>query len=290
MRMPACKSRLMRAHMHLHALCVHAVSHAEAGRHHGIPQVAVGAWEGLQGIQTSGAHSETTSSQTAPGLTAQLHTSGLGHQLPSAASLLQSQHLHGRDVPALDQAHYPSAAHHFGSAWGDGVAQGDALAPGRAAVGSSALMAPRCVPDADSSTTTGLLGPRSLKQQQGGRQQQQNQQQHGRRGGRAHSSSSVGLNKQIMTANSTAELLSLVRQHAAGFDFFNISTAIARVPKLVGPHGCGGQVRMRGEVIRVERGCRRPVCYSGWADATAWSRDSKGCSYIIFSPSAKFAS
>jgi hypothetical protein len=101
------------------------------------------------------------------------------------------------------------------------------------------------VPEASSS---GANGPaRAPKQGSGGgRGAAQGQQQHTRRGGRAHSSSSVGLNKQIMSANSTGELLALVRANAAGFDFFNTSTAIARVPKLVGPHACGAQVRAAG--------------------------------------------
>lgn len=221
------------------------VAAKEAGRAHGLPQVAVGAWEGLQGLQAPGSHADAGvhhMSGISSALNSQLQSSLLGQQLPSAASLLHSQHqLHSRDIPVLEQVQHS----HFGGPiphlW-DGPATEATphiTLPHSLGAGGSALMPPRCVPDAASSSVQASMGPRNGKQQQGGRQGQQ--QQHGRRG-RAHSSSSVGLNKQIMTANSTGELLSLVRQHGASFDFFNISTAIARVPKLVGPHGCGGQM------------------------------------------------
>lgn len=48
------------------------------------------------------------------------------------------------------------------------------------------------------------------------------------------SSSPVVLNRMIMSAQNTSDLLSVVRDHGSSFDFFNISSAIARVPKLVG--------------------------------------------------------
>eukprot|EP00878_Enallax_costatus_P027886 GHUV01030071.1.p1 GENE.GHUV01030071.1~~GHUV01030071.1.p1 ORF type:complete len:312 (-),score=101.70 GHUV01030071.1:509-1444(-) len=48
---------------------------------------------------------------------------------------------------------------------------------------------------------------------------------------------SISLNKQIMNTHSMRELHNIVRSKGAGFDFFNISSAIARVPKLVGPTG-----------------------------------------------------
>jgi hypothetical protein len=48
---------------------------------------------------------------------------------------------------------------------------------------------------------------------------------------------SISLNKQIMNTHSARELHAIVRAKGAGFDFFNISSAIARVPKLVGPAG-----------------------------------------------------
>lgn len=70
---------------------------------------------------------------------------------------------------------------------------------------------------------------------------------------------SVGLNKRLMSACSTGELLDIVRQHGAVFDFFNISTAIARVPKLAGPQGCGAQVckRARRHARHAYLGMRR---------------------------------
>jgi hypothetical protein len=48
---------------------------------------------------------------------------------------------------------------------------------------------------------------------------------------------SISLNKQIMNTHSARELHAIVRTKGAGFDFFNISSAIARVPKLVGVAG-----------------------------------------------------
>eukprot|EP00775_Hariotina_reticulata_P012456 gene12456-12592_t len=50
-------------------------------------------------------------------------------------------------------------------------------------------------------------------------------------------SNSISLNKQIMNTHSMRELHTMVRSKGSMFDFFNISSAIARVPKLVGPAG-----------------------------------------------------
>ncbi|GLC35079.1 hypothetical protein PLESTM_000277200 [Pleodorina starrii] len=54
-------------------------------------------------------------------------------------------------------------------------------------------------------------------------------------------SSSIQLNKHIMACRNTEELLALVQHRGAYFDYFNISTALARVPKLalMGPTGPG---------------------------------------------------
>lgn len=45
---------------------------------------------------------------------------------------------------------------------------------------------------------------------------------------------SIALNKDITATNSVEQLLALVTSHGHEFDFFNISTAISRMPKLVG--------------------------------------------------------
>lgn len=45
---------------------------------------------------------------------------------------------------------------------------------------------------------------------------------------------SIALNKDITATNSVEQLLALVTAHGHEFDFFNISTAISRMPKLVG--------------------------------------------------------
>lgn len=54
---------------------------------------------------------------------------------------------------------------------------------------------------------------------------------------KARYNSSVTLNKQIMSACTTRDLLDLVYEKRSQFDFFNISSAIARVPKLMGSNG-----------------------------------------------------
>lgn len=56
---------------------------------------------------------------------------------------------------------------------------------------------------------------------------------------------SISLNKQIMNTHSTRDLHAIVRSKGSMFDFFNISSAIARVPKLVGASG-GVQVCVDG--------------------------------------------
>lgn len=48
---------------------------------------------------------------------------------------------------------------------------------------------------------------------------------------------SITLNKDITATNTIDQLLALVTNHGDEFDFFNISTAISRLPKLVGDHG-----------------------------------------------------
>lgn len=59
---------------------------------------------------------------------------------------------------------------------------------------------------------------------------------------KARFNNSVSLNKQIMNTHSARDLHTIVRSKGSTFDFFNISSAIARVPKLVGGSG-GLQVR-----------------------------------------------
>lgn len=55
---------------------------------------------------------------------------------------------------------------------------------------------------------------------------------------RRGTSNSVFLNKQIMAASTVEDLLSLVKAKGSQFDFFNVSSALARVPKLVGVDQC----------------------------------------------------
>lgn len=71
------------------------------------------------------------------------------------------------------------------------------------------------------------------------RQQQPLGTQAGRRQGGRASSAAVQLNKEIMAATTTTELLALVRGRGKQMDFFNISSAISRTPKLAGVQGDG---------------------------------------------------
>lgn len=59
---------------------------------------------------------------------------------------------------------------------------------------------------------------------------------------KAHYNQSVMLNKQIMQCRSTDELCNLVKTRGKQFDFFNISSAISKVPKLLGPNVCASQL------------------------------------------------
>jgi hypothetical protein len=110
-----------------------------------------------------------------------------------------------------------------------------------------------------SSTWTAPLLPSQQQQQPSGRSQQQQQQYACSSAAAAGSSSnaasssmgpkkarynnSVSLNKMIMAAYTSKHLLELVRDKGGQFDFFNISSAIARVPKLTAAHNGGMQVR-----------------------------------------------
>jgi hypothetical protein len=83
---------------------------------------------------------------------------------------------------------------------------------------------------------------------------------------------SISLNKQIMNTHSARELHAIVRTKGAGFDFFNISSAIARVPKLVGLTG-GVQVSEVFEVACVvwsQWGFCMHLMWATCAGAAAW--------------------
>lgn len=59
---------------------------------------------------------------------------------------------------------------------------------------------------------------------------------------------SISLNKQIMNTHNARDLHTIVRSKGGMFDFFNISSAIARVPKLVASSG-GVQVGGRASLV-----------------------------------------
>ncbi|EFJ51245.1 hypothetical protein VOLCADRAFT_87862 [Volvox carteri f. nagariensis] len=93
--------------------------------------------------------------------------------------------------------------------------------------------------DSSPSSVRPLLEPLDSPQhQQSQRQPQAAQQSAVRRAtgnnarGSNAASSSIQLNKHIMACRNTEELLALVQHRGAFFDYFNISTALARVPKL----------------------------------------------------------
>jgi hypothetical protein len=77
---------------------------------------------------------------------------------------------------------------------------------------------------------------------------------------------SISLNKQIMNTHSAHELHAIVRTKGAGFDFFNISSAIARVPKLV---GLAGGVQVSG-MFYICRPVGRVCCRDRGVVCTRW--------------------
>jgi hypothetical protein len=94
-------------------------------------------------------------------------------------------------------------------------------------------------------------------------QQHQHQHQHQaqpQQGGarKARFSNSISLNKQIMNTHNTRDLHTIVRSKGSMFDFFNISSAIARVPKLVG--GSGG-VQVCAVLWQCEQRSSTPVAF-----------------------------
>ena len=85
-------------------------------------------------------------------------------------------------------------------------------------------------------TTSQQHSEQQQSQQQSQDYHQLHQSQQGLRKQRA-SSSSVQMNKEIMASSSISQLLSLVRSRGHLMDYFNLSSAITRTPKLAGLSG-----------------------------------------------------
>ncbi|KAF8065534.1 hypothetical protein HT031_003135 [Scenedesmus sp. PABB004] len=190
------------------------------GRQQALPQLAVNAWETL-----AGGHAPPAAGQH-PQQRPQL---GLGQQHPQlrpgdrlGGGLGRLGHLGPAAAGAYAYGLPPP--HLLGGAWGapaplaGGAAAGafyDARRPG-AVLGGLGPAAPRARTPPPRGAPLGGL-------QLGGRKPRFN--------------NSIGLNKQIMGTHCVRDLATLVRAKGPSFDFFNISSAIARVPKLVGPAG-----------------------------------------------------
>ncbi|GFR45114.1 hypothetical protein Agub_g6492, partial [Astrephomene gubernaculifera] len=112
-----------------------------------------------------------------------------------------------------------------------------ATAAGASTTASSTVLAP-------SSPVLPLPEPPSQQPQLLHSQQPQQPQNQRRgslpRGVNPAGNSSIQLNKHIMACRTTEELLTLVQQRGSQFDYFNISTALARVPKLAATSAGGG--------------------------------------------------
>ncbi len=105
----------------------------------------------------------------------------------------------------------------------------------RPAAPAAAVLPPPPPPPTPSPSAV-RAAPQQPPARQDRRQQQDGPQQGPARKQRA-SSSSVQLNKEVMATGSTAELLSLVRAKGSQMDYFNLSSAIAKTPKLAGLQG-----------------------------------------------------
>lgn len=102
------------------------------------------------------------------------------------------------------------------------------------------------------------------QQQQAGQQTQAVNAVANNGGKKKGSANSVLLNKQIMACTSVSELLGLVKGSGNQFDGFNISSALARVPKLlltspsagVAPAACEGKEPCGGDSLRLDNNGR----------------------------------
>lgn len=219
-----------------------------------LPQVAVNVWDTL-----TGSHAPPLQQQPGSGSRAQhkaeqqrsvAASAAASDRLSSGLGLLHiSKSLAGQDAaPHHYPAHLLAQAHLAGSHWGQHPHLTGSIAADTAALYDTSSHTqhqqqlaglPRqsgglgplqsCLPlrpaapglgslDANNrSGSSGSLGPGGMR--------------------KPRYNNSISLNKQIMNTHSARELHTIVRSKGAGFDFFNISSAIARVPKLVGPAG-----------------------------------------------------
>jgi hypothetical protein len=251
---------------------------AKVERQQGVlPTVAVNVWDTISGTHAA-AHQQPAANSKAP--LPPGGSSAPDHRLPGGFGSLMH-------FPQHTLAHHPAASshaqqllaqqaavlHHWGihpgltgnfaadtavvydnNGWGipqhslPGPFMHAAGIAGLPRPGAAATFAPRsqqryCVPPA------GVLN----QVQSAAAGQQQQQQLGGAR--KTRFNNSISLNKQIMNTHSTRDLHTIVRSKGSSFDFFNISSAIARVPKLVGTSN-GVQVRGAGGWAVVLAACR----------------------------------
>lgn len=230
-----------------------------------LPSVAVNVWDSITGTHASSAQQQSAASTKGPAGSGPSHAAD--HRLPGGLGFLHfpphpSAHPTSSSHAQQLLAQQAAAFHHYwgmqphgfpgqfgadtavlydNSAWG--MPQNTLPGPLLPAAGFSGLPRPAgLTPQLGQRlpATAGVLArgaPASAQQHQ---HQQPQQQQGGVR--KARFSNSISLNKQIMNTHNTRDLHTIVRSKGSMFDFFNISSAIARVPKLVGGSG-GVQVR-----------------------------------------------
>eukprot|EP00879_Flechtneria_rotunda_P006796 GHRR01007140.1.p1 GENE.GHRR01007140.1~~GHRR01007140.1.p1 ORF type:complete len:1066 (+),score=457.18 GHRR01007140.1:335-3532(+) len=185
-----------------HILFQLAQAAAREGRQQVRPQVALNVWDTLTGGPTVSAQPSATSPTPLPAATA---SGTAGGAAAADDRLAPGLNLLGISSKPLVQAGFSAVP------WAGRPAQQLA---GLAGVGSSNIAAQAAAGVLNRSPAAPVLGVR--------RQQ-------------SHFHSNISLNKQIMNTHNMRELHTIVRNMGDSFDFFNISSAIARVPKLANP-------------------------------------------------------
>lgn len=227
-----------------------------------LPSVAVNVWDTITGTHAPAAHKQpqqhaASSAASGSGRSAGQQAQGSAdHRLPGGLNFLHFQHHPSAHCSAVNShaqqllAQQAAAFHHWGmhpglaghyaapdtaalydnSAWAQHGLPGPLLhapfhgLPRPAAVAGLAPPSSQRMPAAPTRTLAGTAGQQAPPQLGGARKARFN-------------NNSISLNKQIMNTHSTRDLHTIVRSKGSNFDFFNISSAIARVPKLVGSSG-----------------------------------------------------
>jgi hypothetical protein len=251
---------------------------AKVERQQGVlPSVAVNVWDTISGTHAAAQQqpAANTKAPLPPGA-----TSASDHRLPGGFGSLMHFPQHTLAHPAANShaqqllAQQAAVLHHWGihpgltgnfaadtavvhdNGWG--IPQHSLPAPFMHAAGIAGLPRPgaaaRFAPRSQQHFPVPAAGVlNQMQSAAAGQHQQQQQQQQQQLGGarKTRFNTSISLNKQIMNTHSTRDLHTIVRSKGSSFDFFNISSAIARVPKLVGTSN-GVQVRVAGASCRLD--------------------------------------